>query len=235
MCPATPAMAMNLTQIGRYDVIQPIGQGGMGAVYLARDPMLDREVAIKILRDEFESEELRARFLVEARAVARLQHRYVVSIFEIGEHEGRPFIVMEYLAGETLAQIIGNRAVLSLSHKLTLMQALCSGLSYLHGQGVVHRDIKPANVMVKADGELKILDFGIARVAKSSLTESGMVLGTLNYISPEQLAGQRVDQRTDVFSAGAVFYELLSFNSRFRETSRPASCSGSCRDVSSRC
>ena len=146
---------------GRYQVREHLGQGGMGALYLALDPAIDRLVALKLLR--IDSEEMRARFLREARSVGRLQHPHIVTIYDVGEHEGQPFIAMEYIKGETLAEIVRRRAPLSLARKITLMEDLCDGLDYAHVAGLVHRDIKPANLMITGEaGVLKILDFGIA-------------------------------------------------------------------------
>ena len=186
----------------------------MASLYLARDPMIDRLVAIKVLREGFD-EELRERFAREARSAGRLRHVNIVTIFDVGEHEGEPFIAMEYVSGETLGQVIRRNAPLGIPRKLELLEALCAGLGYAHQAGIVHRDIKPANIMVDTEGVLKILDFGIARVGDSSMTQAGMLVGTLNYMSPEQVAGQPVDLRSDIFAVGAVCYELLSCKQAF--------------------
>ena len=201
--------------IGRYQVREHLGQGGMGALYLALDPAIDRLVALKLLR--IDSEEMRARFLREARSVGRLQHPHIVTIYDVGEHEGQPFIAMEYIKGETLAEIVRRRAPLSLARKITLMEDLCDGLDYAHGAGLVHRDIKPANLMITSEaGVLKILDFGIARGSgDSGLTEVGTMMGTPNYMSPEQASGKTVDHRSDIFSVGSVIYEMLVYRQAF--------------------
>jgi CheY-like chemotaxis protein/predicted Ser/Thr protein kinase len=207
-------------RIGRYQLEEQIGKGGMGVVYLARDPALDRPVAVKMLRDDIlaaapgDSREPRERFAREARAVARLSHPNIVTIFDVGEDEGRPFIVMEFLSGETLARLVSADQALPLRRRLELMEQLCRGLAHAHDAGIVHRDVKPSNLIVTTDGVLKILDFGIARL-KSRLavqheTQTTTVIGTLAYMAPEQLAGEPGDVRSDVFAAGAVFYELLS-------------------------
>ena len=202
--------------IGRYQVLETVGRGGMGNLYLARDPKIgNRRVVIKVLREGFDNPELRERFAREADAAGGLHHVNVVTIFDVGEYEGQPFIAMEYIQGETLTDLIQRRAKLSLGRKLQLMEELCAGLHYAHRAGIVHRDIKPANVMVDQDGVLKILDFGIARLGSSGMTQAGMVMGTLNYMAPEQMAGVQVDARADMFSAGAVFYELLSSRRAF--------------------
>ena len=207
-------------KIGRYQILNHLESGGMGSVYLARDPAIDRLVAIKLLREGFDSPELRARFLREARSAGRLQHVNIVTIFDVGEHQKRPFIAMEYLEGETLQEVIRRRALLTLGRKLQLMDELCAGLQYAHAGGIVHRDIKPSNIMLAGDGVLKVLDFGIARIndasGASSYTQSGALMGTLNYMAPEQMIGlPDVDARADMFSAGAVFYELLTYKQAF--------------------
>jgi hypothetical protein len=202
--------------IGRYKIVESIGGGGMGTLYLARDPKIaNRQVVIKLLREGFDNPELRERFAREADAAGGLRHANVVTIFDVGEFDGQPFIAMDYIQGETLIELIQRDARLSLGRKLQLMDELCAGLHYAHRAGVVHRDIKPANIMVDQDGVLKILDFGIARLGGSGMTQVGMVMGTLNYMSPEQMEGRTVDARADQFSAGAVFYELLSYRRAF--------------------
>ena len=206
------------TVIGRYRVLRTLGEGGMGAVYLATDPAIDRLVALKLMRAGFNTGSLRERFAREARAVGRLHHPNIVTIFEFGEHEGEPFIAMEYVEGQTLASLVGHADV-TLGQQLALMDGLCAGLHYAHRAGIIHRDVKPVNVMVDAEGIVKILDFGIARAAALSLTQAGTqpgtILGTLNYMAPEQLAGKPVDQRADIYAVGAVFYELLTGRQAF--------------------
>ena len=184
----------------------------MGEVYLATDPALGRTVAIKMLTED--NEELRERFAREARSAAALKHNNIVTIYDVGEDNGRPFIAMEYVDGETMAEMIRRGASLPITRKLELMMELCAGLGYAHRSGIIHRDIKPANLMITADGTLKILDFGIARVKEdatsSGLTRIGMVIGSTHYMSPEQADGLQVDERSDIFSVGSVFYELLA-------------------------
>jgi tetratricopeptide (TPR) repeat protein/predicted Ser/Thr protein kinase len=199
--------------IGRYQVRDRIGQGGMGVLYLALDPAIDRLVAIKLL--SVNSHELRERFAREARSAGRLQHPNIVTIYDVGEHDGQPFIAMEYISGETLASIVQRRASIALQRRIAWVEALCDGLAYAHRFDIVHRDIKPANLMVSREGVLKILDFGIARVSESGQTQVGMILGTPNYMSPEQVEGRPVDRRSDIFSVGLVLYELCSFRKAF--------------------
>jgi tRNA A-37 threonylcarbamoyl transferase component Bud32 len=202
-------------RIGRFDVLEKIGEGGMGEVFKARDPQINRIVAIKLLREGFNTGEMRDRFMLEARSAGGLQNPNIVTIFELGEHRGAPFIVMEFLEGDPLDQLIRRRAPLSLLRKIELIEALCSGLGAAHRAGIIHRDVKPPNLMVIQDGMLKILDFGIARMGASERTKIGMLVGTPNYMSPEQLNGGAIDTRTDIFAAGAVCYELLSYERAF--------------------
>ncbi len=201
------------TTIGRYQIRELLGHGGMGVLYLAFDPAIDRPVAVKVLRAH--TEELYHRFTREARSAGRLQHPNIVTVYDVGEHDGQPFIAMEYIAGQTLAQVITEGSALSLTRKLELVEELCDGLAYAHRAGIVHRDIKPSNLMINPDGLLKILDFGIARVADSGHTQAGAMIGTPNYMSPEQVRGQGIDLRSDVFAVGLVFYELLSYHQAF--------------------
>jgi hypothetical protein len=200
--------------VGRYEIQRRIGAGGMGVLWLARDPMLDRLVAIKVMRDGGESVADQERFLREARSAGRLHHPNIVTIFDVGQHQGVLFIAMQYIVGETLADVVNRRAPLSVARKLRWLEDLCSGLHYAHGAGIIHRDIKPANVMVDASDAIKILDFGIARLDTGSVTQGGVV-GTLNYISPEQMAGGPVDRRADIFALGAVVYELFAYRRAF--------------------
>ncbi len=210
------------SRISRYEVKTLIGAGGMGALYLARDtnPNTNRLVALKLLNATLDSTELRDRFAREARALAALNHPNIVDIYDSGEFQGSPFIVMEYVRGETLAEKIKRKAPMSLAQKLKLMVELCSGLAHAHDAGIIHRDIKPANLMVDQGGHLKILDFGIARVAEGTrfggqMTQINVRIGTPGYMSPEQIEGSQIDRRSDVFAAGAVCYALLAYREPF--------------------
>jgi serine/threonine-protein kinase len=204
-------MASIPTKIGRYDIIELVGRGGMGVLYRARDRMLERDVALKMMHVDFSVDSAaRERFEREAKAVARLQHRNVVTIHELGSADGSPYIVMEFLSGQDLDVRLRDGAPMSLVEKLDVAIQLCEGLGYAHEQGIVHRDIKPGNVRVLEDGTVKILDFGIAKFAVNSVTQSGSILGTPSYMAPEQVMGQPVDGRADLFSAGVLLYELLS-------------------------
>jgi eukaryotic-like serine/threonine-protein kinase len=198
-------------RIGRYEVIERVGRGGMGVLFRGRDPVLEREVAIKVMSGDFSSDDAaRARFFREARAAARLQHRNIVTIYEFAEDHGTPYIAMEFLRGRSLASRLQNDPPLTLVQKLDVVTQLCTGLHYAHEQGIVHRDVKPGNIWLMEDGTVKLLDFGIAKVAASTVTHAGSVLGSAAYMAPEQVAGREIDGRADVFAAGVVLYELLA-------------------------
>jgi serine/threonine-protein kinase len=202
---------VTVTRIGRYDLLERIGRGGMGVVYRANDTVLGRPVAIKMLVSDIDvSDEARERFYREARSAGQLTHRNIITIYDIGEDHGRAYIVMELLSGQSLAALLGRGGPLPAEQQIEIMARVCEGLAFAHARGIIHRDIKPANIFVTADGQTKILDFGVARIASSKLTRSGFIVGTPDYMSPEQVMGKVVDPRSDVFSAGAVFYELLS-------------------------
>ena len=211
------------SRIDRYEVKTLIGAGGMGSLYLARDtnPNTNRLVALKLLLANLDSEELRERFSREARALAALNHPNIVDIYDSGEFQGSPFIVMEYVRGETLAEKIKRRAPMTLGQKLKLMAEMCSGLQHAHEAGIIHRDIKPANLMIDMQGRLKILDFGIARVSEGltrmglQVTQLNMRIGTPGYMSPEQIEGGEIDRRSDIFAVGTVCYELLTYREAF--------------------
>jgi len=201
--------------LGRYEVIEAIGTGSTGALYRARDPRIGREVAIKLVREGTDNPDIRNRFAREARSAGRLSHPNIVTVYDIGTHDGLPFIAMEYVPGRTFADLIRERAPLALARKLQMMEEVCAGLAHAHEAGIVHRDIRPANLIVGRDGIVKILDFGIAKLLDSGLTQPGVMLGAMNYMAPEQITGVAVDRRSDVFAAGAVLYELLSYEQAF--------------------
>jgi len=197
---------------GRYDVERRLGHGGMATVDLAHDVELDRLVALKRLADNLAGDpDLRARFLREARLAARLSHPNVVRIYDVGEDAGTPFIAMEYVAGETLADLIGRRGPLPTRETAELGVQLCRGLAAVHEAGLVHRDVKPQNLLLRDDGVVKLGDFGIAFGAEATrLTMAGTILGTAAYVAPEQARGDDVSAAADIYSAGAVIYELLT-------------------------
>ena len=201
--------------IGRFAVTKLIGRGGMGEVYLARDPIIDRMVAIKVIGSGLEDEEGRHRLLREARAAGRLHHSNIVSVFEAGEFENRLFIAMEYVSGETLGSIIRRRAAITLRRRIEMIESACAGLAHAHRAGVVHLDIKPDNLMLDETGLVKVLDFGISRVLQSETRATGQGAGTLRYMSPEQVQGTPLDHRSDVFSLGCSLFELVTYAPAF--------------------
>jgi serine/threonine-protein kinase len=199
------------TKIGKYDVVGVIGRGGMGIVYRATDPHLDRPVAIKMMTGAFgENPDILKRFFREAQSLGSLQHPNIVTVYDLGDYGGNPYLVMQYLEGEGLDAVLTHRRQLSLLDKITIIIQVCHGLSYAHRHGVVHRDIKPANIMLAKDGGIKIFDFGIAHVGHQSVTRTGQIVGTLSYMAPEQVNAQPIDARTDLFSTGVVLYQLFT-------------------------
>lgn len=209
-------MASLPSKIGAFDIIRQIGAGGMGAVYLAHDTELDRQVAIKVIREEVHDQEVLDRFFREARAAAALRHPNIITIYACGQHEHQPFMVMEFVEGESFADIIRSRRNLPLADKLAYIEQVCAGLHFAHRAGIVHRDIKPANIMVDRHGMVRILDFGIARIEGSAMTQDGALVGSLNYMSPEQMLGRSIDFRSDIFSVGSVSYELICYQQAFK-------------------
>jgi tetratricopeptide (TPR) repeat protein len=188
----------------------------MGTVYEALDPHLHRKVAVKtMIQGLVESPDLRARFLREAQAAGGLRHRNIVTVYDLGEDKGQPYIAMEFIEGTDLEKIIQNREPHSLEWKLDILRQVCAGLAYAHKSGIVHRDVKPANVRVTLEGEVKIMDFGIAHLQSSTMTKSGLVLGTVHYMAPEQIDGKKADHRADIFSVGAIAYELIAYRKPF--------------------
>jgi len=221
--PAGPPPAM----LGRYQILNEIGKGAMGVVYRARDPMINREVALKAipLADEFEGRELeeaRGRFFREAEMAGRLSHPHIVTIFDAGEHDGTAYIAMELLRGRHLVEHTQPERLLPVAVVLDLVGRLADALHFAHQRQVVHRDIKPANVMYDPSGaDLKITDFGIARLTDSARTRTGVVLGTPSFMSPEQLQGREVTGRSDLFSLAVTLYQLLTAQLPFRADSMP--------------
>jgi predicted Ser/Thr protein kinase len=205
-------------RIGKYEIVRVLGKGGMGTVYLGRDADLDRAVAIKVLRNPLSDEELLQRFLREARAAANLRHANIITIYEVGQHDRQPFMAMEYVDGPSLGQVITARDPVPLDRRLSYIEQICAGLQHAHREGIVHRDIKPPNLMVDRGDVIRIVDFGIARVEGSGMTMDGTMIGSLNYMSPEQMLGRPVDLRSDIFAVGAVAYELLCYQQAFPGT-----------------
>lgn len=208
-----------ISQLGRYQIISELGQGAMGVVYKAKDPLIDREVAIKTINlslAQEEREEYEARFYQEAKAAGRLSHPNIVTIYDVGRTEDIAYIAMEYLHGRELRDILNDNKILPIAQVIDIISQVALGLSYAHEHEIVHRDIKPSNVMVIRDGHVKITDFGIARMASAAVrTQTGMVLGSPKYMSPEQVMGKLTDQRSDIFSLGVMLYEMLTGQAPF--------------------
>jgi serine/threonine-protein kinase len=207
-----------VASFGRYEILDKLGEGAMGVVYRARDSAIGRVVALKMLSAEVGAEEeLHQRFQREAEAIGRLNHPNVVTVYDLGHHEGQLYMAMELLEGEDLRSLVESRAEIPLADRVRILMQICEGLGYAHSKGVVHRDVKPANIHVSAAGKVKLLDFGLARVAaRETITRRGVILGTPDYMAPEQAMGKVVDRRTDVFSAGVVFYEFLTLEKPFK-------------------
>jgi eukaryotic-like serine/threonine-protein kinase len=200
-----------LTHIGKYEVVDLLGEGAMGVVYKALDPVLHRNVAVKVMGDALARDEVfRDRFMREARAAGSLQHPNVVTIYDCGEVDGHLYIAMEYLSGADLEFLLDSHAPMTMVAKLDIMIDVLQGLAYAHKRGIVHRDVKPANIRISDEGRALIMDFGIAHLASSDITRTGLVLGTPNYMAPEQVSGGAITAQTDIFAVGVVLYELLA-------------------------
>lgn len=227
----------NVLRFGRYEVVKELGSGAMGTVYLGRDTVGRRSVAVKTLKpagvDAQELADMKARFFREAESARQLVHPAIVKIYDAGEEDGTAYFAMELLDGATLRDFCAKRGTLTVKRAVEITAFVAEALAYAHVKNVVHRDIKPENIMMLSNGDIKITDFGVAKLMDASQTQSGVVLGTPNYMSPEQLIGQKVDGRSDLFSLGIVFYELLtgvrpfpakniSEMLRFHETHQPA-------------
>src|SRR3974390_254911 len=211
------------SKIGKYDVVEILGEGGMGAVYKAVDPRIGRTVAIKVIKGDFAQEpELRRRFDTEARAVGNLQHPNIVTVFDFGEENGSPYLVMQYLDGTPLDKVIAQRLNLPFIQKLDIIIGVLKALDYAHEHGVCHRVIKPANVHLLKDGSVKLLDFGIAREGNLGQTKTGQVMGTMSYMPPEQMNGEVVDRRGDIFTTGIMLFELLTYSLPFEARDQTA-------------
>jgi serine/threonine protein kinase len=215
------------TKLGEYEVKSLLGAGGMGEVYRARDSRLGRDVAIKVLPSFVSSDPNRLRrFEQEARAAAALNHPNILAVFQMGTHGGAPYLVSELLEGETLRELI-KRGRLAVRKAIDYGSQIARGLAAAHEKGIVHRDLKPENLFVTKDGRVKILDFGLAKLTQAQTdsehdmpgegTEPGVVMGTVGYMSPEQVRGQTTDHRTDIFSFGAILYEMLAGKRAFQK------------------
>jgi len=205
---------MEETKLGRFELVAEIGRGAMGIVYKAKDPMLERIVAIKTINmgmDKDGAEMYEKRFYQEARAAGGLNHPNIVTVYDIGKTENACYMAMEYIEGPELRTLLLPGKPLTVQLALSIAAQVAEGLAYAHERGVVHRDIKPANIMVPESGPVKITDFGIARMRSSNVqTQTGMMMGSPKYMSPEQVIGKRADHRSDIFSLGVILYEMLT-------------------------
>ena len=204
-----------MNQIGRYEILNELGRGAMGVVYRARDTKIGREVAIKTIKlaeqaDESETERLRERLFREAQSAGRLSHPGIVTIYDVAEESGLAYITMEFVDGETLQAMMDSGRAEEPEFIADILRQTAAALDYAHSKEIVHRDVKPANIMVTPDGTVKITDFGIARISSSKLTQTGTVMGTPSYMSPEQVRGDPISGASDQFSLGVITYELLT-------------------------
>jgi serine/threonine-protein kinase len=215
------------TRFGRYEVLRHLGRGGMGQVYLVRDTVINRQAALKTIRLDTSGDdpqhviEIRQRFYREGQTAGRLTHPNIVTVYDIGEALGMSYIVMEYVEGKTLTKLMKKQRLSVAQIKHVLYHAAIA-LEHAHEHGIFHRDVKPDNVMVTRSGLVKVMDFGIARLTESELTKTGSVMGTPAYMSPEQVHGQKVDGRTDIFSLGVILYELLTGKTPFSGETVPS-------------
>ncbi len=213
---------MTISRIGRYQVERELGRGAMAVVYKAADPLIARVVAIKTIRVEggtgMEQEQLRQRLYREAQSAGSLSHPNIVTIYDIGQEGELSYIAMEYVDGETLENWMSQHPVPPLEQTLAIIEQIASGLAYAAARGITHRDIKPGNILLDSEHRVKIADFGIAKVSMSKMTQTGMIMGTPSYMSPEQAMGQELDGRSDLFSLGVIFYELLTGERPFTGT-----------------
>jgi len=207
-------MADALTKAGRYEVVRELGRGSMGVVYQGYDPVIGRTVAIKTMLTEGltsqEFQEFRARFQREARAAGVLSHPNIVNVFDYGEDSGILYLIMEYLEGKSLEKLVEGQNILPIETIIPIYDQVCSALDHAHQHSIVHRDIKPANIMILDNGLVKVTDFGIAKMMSMGMTQAGQVLGTPNYMSPEQVKGRQIDGRSDIFSLGIILYDLVT-------------------------
>jgi serine/threonine-protein kinase len=209
--PNKPAVKELTGRIGRYDIKHSLGKGAMGQVYLAHDTVLDRDVALKVMVAQIADDpELKQRFEREARAVAKMQHPNLVTVFDLGSHDGSPYIAMEFLKGQDLQKAVRQPPPMTLERKVAIIVQVLAGLAHAHQQSIIHRDIKPANIFIMEDGSVKIMDFGVARLSGHTMTADGNIVGTADYMSPEQVQGKPVDPRSDLFSVGCMLFELAA-------------------------
>lgn len=213
---ARPGAPRDPSQIAKYTVLKEMRRGGMGTLYLARDSELERTVVVKVIRADIDSPDIRERFKQEARTLSGLRHPNIVTVHDYGEFESQPYLVMEHIDGESLGDLMSRRAQLPLADRLRYVAELCAGMECVHRAKIVHRDLKPDNVMVdRASGQIKILDFGIARHLETGASKFTKDIGTPCYMAPEQITSGRVDPRTDVWAIGTILYELMTHERAF--------------------
>jgi len=210
-----------MEKIGRYEIMEETGRGGMGIVYKAHDPMIGRSVCIKLISlpnhiKGKKREDVLRRFRREAQAAGRLSHPNILTIYDVGEDNGLPFIAMELLSGKTLEKHLEEKGRLSIEEAKGILAQACNGLEFAHSHGVVHRDIKPSNIFLMDSGQVKVMDFGIAILPDSEATDTSHILGSPSYIAPEYVRGDTVDHRADIFSLGVVLYQILTGEKPFR-------------------
>lgn len=213
-----------MKNIGKYKITSILGKGAMGIVYRALDPDINREVAVKTIRfdlvsEEGDREEMMERFMREAQAAGKLTHPNIITIYDVGREKEMTYIVMQLIEGHSLQKVISSGEKISTQELIQLMDQLCKALDYAHDNGIIHRDIKPANILLDKEGKPFIVDFGVARLETSTLTQAGTTLGTPSYMSPEQVMGKKVDRRSDIFSLGGILYELLTGKRAFQAQS----------------
>ncbi len=213
-----------MKNIGKYKITSILGKGAMGIVYRALDPDINREVAVKTIRfdlvsEEGDREEMMERFMREAQAAGKLTHPNIITIYDVGREKEMTYIVMQLIEGHSLQKVISSGEKISTQELIQLMDQLCKALDYAHNNGIIHRDIKPANILLDKEGKPFIVDFGVARLETSTLTQAGTTLGTPSYMSPEQVMGKKVDRRSDIFSLGGILYELLTGKRAFQAQS----------------
>lgn len=218
-------------QIDQFKVVQFIARGAMGIVFMADDMMLSRRVALKLILKKIDDwmtpgdiishHEARKRLILEAKAAGRLAHPNIVTIYSYGETDDLMYICMEYINGKTLAQAMMEKGILSENEAIPIFEQILSALEAANKENIIHRDIKPSNIMIANDNRVKVMDFGIAKLPSSSMTVAGMILGTPYYMSPEQITGQKIDIRSDIFSVGSVLYEVLTGEKAFQGENTP--------------
>lgn len=204
-----------MEKLGKYKIVEELGKGAMGVVYKAQDPDIDREVAIKTIRfdaisEAVEKDELMKRFIKEAQAAGKLAHPNIITIYDVGKEKDLTYIVMQYVEGQSLKELIESGKEFTPYEIIDIIIQICDALDYAHSKGIVHRDMKPGNILLDKTGKPFIVDFGVARVETSTMTQTGQTLGTPSYMSPEQVMGEKVDGRSDIFSVGVILYELLT-------------------------